>query len=335
MPVWNGEEFVLEAVKSVLNQSYSNIELIIVNDCSTDGTGAIVSSVRDSRVRILTNTQNRGIAISLLRGIENAQGDYIARIDSDDVCLLSRIGRQVRFLERNPDVDVLGGSALLFGRPPVRLKFASRRDGDIKAELLFRCALIHPSLMFRRSSIDEWYDPQIATAEDYDLWVRLMAGGAKFANLRTPVIRYRLHSKRTSEVRAREQIVESSVAQVKAATFLLGHLTDSESFALRVLSGHHPVCPALLADATNLALQMLRENDRRLLIEPKALRRRVVYELLLMLSRNLQGIPSLDAVVRLHMLRLVLANPGSVIGAIWYSLLRAPGHFARVSGSES
>lgn len=334
MPVWNGEAYVRETVASILDQRYPNIELIVIDDCSTDGTGAILSAQSDRRLRVLTNETNLGVAASLLRGVEAAQGKYVARMDADDICLKSRFVRQVRYLEKNPHVDVLGGSAILFGRPPTRLKLVARRDPHIKAELFFRCSMIHPSVMLRAYSVSEWYDPEVGAAEDYDLWSRLVTDSTVFANLWMPIIRYRLHAQRTSEVRSSQQSTESSAAQLKLVSQLLGDLGDDEERALRVLSEHRKTSSAVLQGAISIGLGMVDANDSRHLVEPKAMRRRAAYEIGSTLVVNVSSMGGLDDEIRFRALRLVAAHPSAPVRAVWNVLTRAIARRLKPRGSD-
>lgn len=333
MPVWNGDAFLREAIASVLSQTYTNIELIVVDDASTDGTEAILSEVRDRRVHVLRNPTNLGIGHSLLRAIDRSRGEYLARIDSDDLCLRSRIARQVRFMEKNPNVDVLGGGAVLFGRPPTRMKWVARRDRDIRAELFFRCALIHPSVMFRSATSGEWYDPQLRAAEDYELWVRLASRGAVFANLKAPVIRYRLHSKRASEVRAALQAYESGGAQMQFVALLLDDISDFDRVAMRALSDHRRVSSEVLSGAIDLGQRLVAANEVRRFVEPKAFRRRTAFEVASLMFWNLREMVHLEVATRRFALGLVVANPVPCMRAGWRVLLRSIARRRRTMGS--
>ena len=114
MPAFNAENTIIKSIKSILNQTYSNIELIIVNDFSNDNTLELITQIKDNRIKIINNDYNLGISGSLNIGIHASSGDYIARIDSDDIAYLNRIEIQVKFLS-NSGVDVLGGQIKTFG----------------------------------------------------------------------------------------------------------------------------------------------------------------------------------------------------------------------------
>jgi glycosyltransferase involved in cell wall biosynthesis len=280
IPVWNCRPYVTRALDSVLNQKFNDIEVLVVDDCSTDGTSEILRSYKDPRIRVLSNDENMGISRSLMRGIEASRGAYIARMDGDDICFKSRFDRQVRFLDKHRDVDVVGGSAVLIGRFPWRLKTVKRHDRAIKAQLIFHAPMIHPSVMFRRSAQMLRYDPDIHTAEDYDLWVRMAKAHAKFGNLGLPVIFYRVHRQRTSEVRAEEQTREGSeVRRRLLAEFLERDIEVSEEVALVALGARRIDDIDVLRAAVRLSHSILSANHRQRIVDPVELRRRLTFEM--------------------------------------------------------
>src|SRR5712664_3536185 len=108
MPAYNAERFIESTVKSVLGQTFENFEFLVVDDCSIDSTAQILSNIKDPRVRVLRNEKNLGIVGSLNRAALEARGHYIARIDADDLCFPTRFAKQIHFLDRNPDIRLLG-----------------------------------------------------------------------------------------------------------------------------------------------------------------------------------------------------------------------------------
>lgn len=197
MPVYNGESFLLEAAESILAQKKVNLELIIIDDGSTDSTGEIIDFLtqKDSRISAYKHTENAGIVSCLNWGIQQAQYEYIARMDSDDISLPDRLCAQQSFLDQNPTVGVVGTAVQRFGEISPRVVRYPKNDKCIKAHLVFRSPFCHPSVMFRRSLITgiDAYAEEAVSIEDYDLWIRL-ASHTKFANLPTPYLRYRMHA---------------------------------------------------------------------------------------------------------------------------------------------
>lgn len=203
MSAFNAEQFIGDSIASILGQKYRNIELILVDDGSTDRTDLVIKSFADPRIRHIKHARNMRLAASLNEGVRMARGSYVARMDADDVCLPDRIARQVRYMERNPNVTVLGGSAVAIGLGTGRLTYP-RRHSAIKAELLFQNSLCHPTVMFRKHAVPEWYNDSVLAGQDYELWVRLV-DRVEFFNGRAPVIAYRLHESQTARLMTNQQ----------------------------------------------------------------------------------------------------------------------------------
>ena len=195
MPAYNAEKFIKESIDSILNQTYRNFELIIINDGSQDSTDKIVKEYTDSRIRYLLNTRNLGIACTLNTGLGNARGKYIMRLDSDDIASVDRIEIQVEYMENHPDIAVLGCGMRTFGRgfEPYDM-IPSCEPDQIKIESLFFCPISHPSVMLRSSLVDEGflYNPTYERIEDYELWDRIF-NKHKIAALSKILVKYRLH----------------------------------------------------------------------------------------------------------------------------------------------
>jgi len=189
MAVYNGEEFVKKAIISILKQTYKNFELIIVNDGSTDSTNKIILSFADSRIKLINNKKNIGLARSLNKGARAASGKYIARIDADDFSSKERLEIQYKFLEKNKDIGIVGSWANIY-KTPHSLKYATTHE-EIKAEMLFNNPIVHSSVFIRSELLKvHLYDPRFVVAQDYELWARLL-DKTKFANV--PIIMiYRL-----------------------------------------------------------------------------------------------------------------------------------------------
>lgn len=197
MPVYNTEgSFLTEAIESILNQTFKDFEFIIINDCSTDeNIEQIVLSYKDERIVYLKNEQNLGIAETINVGLKNASGEYIARMDSDDISLPERFEKQVDFLDKNSDVGVLGTWYQWF--PKIRLMESFADNKHIKECLLtMHNEIGHPTVMLRNSVIKEnnaKYDIDATYVEDYALWLDLL-DKTNFANIPEVLLNYRKHS---------------------------------------------------------------------------------------------------------------------------------------------
>jgi len=203
MPVFNGEQYILESVNSILAQTVKDIELIVIDDGSTDDSGKIVQSIVDSRIVYRKLEQNMGISTATNLGYELAQGEYIAHMDSDDITLPGRLQKQAAFLARLPHVDIVGGRMELFNSTAsLGVAGVPVSDGEIKANLLFGAKNIHnPTAMLRHSFVKDKnlrFNP-IFKGPDWPFWVEAMFQGARFANLGEVVLRYRVHEKQESK----------------------------------------------------------------------------------------------------------------------------------------
>lgn len=205
MPAYNAEEYIAAAVESVLQQTYSYIELIIVNDGSTDNTRAIAESFNHNRLRVINHPDNYGVSEGHNTGLSVAEGEYVAILDSDDIALPDRIERQVEFMQRNPWVGVLGGAVTQFGEVPKDLNtkhiFPPIRHEHLHAQLLLNASFNNTTLMYRRVALDGIYDAvekkyyvgNYRSAEDYNLYAKLLSSGWKAASLRRPLTLQRKH----------------------------------------------------------------------------------------------------------------------------------------------
>ena len=197
MPVKDAEPYLAEAVDSILAQTFRDFRLLAIDDGSTDGSAATLERYArdDQRVQVVRNERNEGLARTLAKGVELAQTELVARMDPDDVAVPERLERQVRYLADHPEVDVLGtwatdidekGNALRPRRAPLD-------HGAIVSALIFANPMIHPTVMFRRVVVLRAgsYDTSVRVAEDYNLWFRCVAAGARFANLGESLLWYR------------------------------------------------------------------------------------------------------------------------------------------------
>lgn len=196
LPLFNAQNYIFEAVDSVLKQTYKNFELIILNDGSTDDSLKIVSNFNDDRV-IVINQENIGLSATLNKGINLAKGNLIARMDADDVCYPKRLEIQVRQFNQNPNLILLGTSTEYINDKGdyIATSIPIVGDRNIKHFLLNKGNVIaHPSVMFRKSVVEKvgGYCEKIGQYfEDHDLWVSMMNLG-EFDNLETPLLKYRL-----------------------------------------------------------------------------------------------------------------------------------------------
>lgn len=232
MAVHNDLRFLPEAVQSILGQSFTDFEFLIVDDASSDGSADYLRSLRDPRVRLLRNGTNLGLTRSLNIGLDTCRGRYVARMDADDVSERARLARQVAFLEANDQVGVLGTGRTLIDERGAKVADAPAVAG--RAAVLWKMmlgnAFAHPSVMLRRDVLERHalrYDETYQTAQDYELWVRILAH-AHGDNLPDAFLRYRLRDGGISRTRKVEQLANHDrIALVAIRTILPDFVTSA------------------------------------------------------------------------------------------------------------
>lgn len=195
IPVYNAEKYVEQAVRSIINQTYTNLEILCCDDCSTDGTFAILQKLaaEDSRVKLFKNESNLKIVRTLNSLVAAANGKYIARMDADDISLPKRIEKQVAFLESNPDYALCGTNAWHIDESGRKIgrSYLSVSNYEIKRTKFIRCPFYHPSVCMRSDVLKQnKYDYFFDKVEDYDLWMRIIEKNNAF-NLKERLLKYR------------------------------------------------------------------------------------------------------------------------------------------------
>jgi len=200
MSVYNGEEYLRVAIESILNQTFSDFEYIIINDCSTDGSREIILSYNDPRIRLIDNVSNQGLTKSLNIGIDAALGEYIARMDADDISLPDRFKKQIEFLHKNPETAMVGSSAIYVDETGKELHTVNVYIPPdlILARLFFGNVFVHTSVMGKSNLFKKFkYDVSLLHAQDYYLWSQI-AFENKVANIEEPLVKYRVHNQSIS-----------------------------------------------------------------------------------------------------------------------------------------
>jgi len=195
LPVWNAQSFLVDAISSVLLQTFEDFELLVLDDGSDDNSVKICQQFADSRIRLVLHSERQGIVKTLNHGISIAAGEYIARVDSDDVAVESRFEKQIQFLESHRDYGLVGSWMKTFGERKTTWKYPVG-DNAIRLAMLFNNPFGHPSVMFRRNwqhGSPGYYKDEFAYAEDFEYWVRISALW-KCENLPEALTLYRTHS---------------------------------------------------------------------------------------------------------------------------------------------
>lgn len=217
MPVYNGGKYLKKAVDSILNQTFKEFELLIINDGSTDNSMEVLHSYNDSRIRIVTNEQNLRLIKTLNKGIDLATGEYIARMDCDDIADPRRLEIQLKYMEKNPDVAVCGTGVKIIGQNRKPWQISGSPD-LIRNCLYVRSCMIHPSVMMRTEFLKQnniYYDLNYLHAEDYELFQRI-SEKYKVINLKAPLLNYRWSETSVSSVHTSEQEIMAAKISTEA-----------------------------------------------------------------------------------------------------------------------
>ena len=195
MGAYNTASTLPSSIDSVINQTYKDWELIICDDCSKDNTYDVAKSYADKyeNIVVIRNEKNSRLAYSLNHCLQYAKGEYVARMDADDLCLPDRLEKQVKFLDEHPEYQVVGGGVLLFDGEKVK-KTLLNPEVPEKEYLAKGVPFFHPTIMMRKSAYDalDGYlvSERTKRGQDYDMWFRFFANGFKGYNLQEPVLRY-------------------------------------------------------------------------------------------------------------------------------------------------
>ena len=214
MPVYNAEKYLVAAIESILQQTYRGFEFIIVNDCSADGSDAIIRQFSDDRIIYKQHAQNKGVVQAMNTGIAVATAPLICIMHADDIALPQRLELQKNWMDAHPETAVLAGKTLPVnetGNPAATWKMDEKisRRADIKRVMKWENCITHSTVMIRRDILNKYgYDtsqqlPEYAV-EDYPLWLSLLADGYAIDKLDTPLIQYRVHSQNTTHVHYRK-----------------------------------------------------------------------------------------------------------------------------------
>ena len=216
MPVYKTAPYLREAMDSILSQTFTDFELIILNDCSPDNADEILDTYTDSRIVRYKGEKNVGLSNILNVGIRMARGKYIARMDSDDLSMPDRLQIQVDYLDTHPGIDLVSVGMQLFGAKEENW-IRERNPDKVAIEALFHSPILHASSMWRRERFEEndlRFRQEMVPSEDYDLWTRAMVKGLRLVNLPLVLYRYRIHlaqaTTRTDLTAEKDRVVQQN-----------------------------------------------------------------------------------------------------------------------------
>jgi glycosyltransferase involved in cell wall biosynthesis len=208
MPVFNGAPYLAEAIRSILHQTFTDFEFLIIDDGSTDESVAVIHGFHDPRIHLVHNETNLGLVASLNKGLELAQGEYIARMDQDDISRLERLACQVRYMDAHPQIGVCGSWVQFIPKANNYVWKLPEKSEEILCWQFHTVGVAHPSVMMRRRLFEEHrllYDPQYRHIEDYELWGRAIRY-MDFANIQKVLLDYRISPGQICKVYGEDQL---------------------------------------------------------------------------------------------------------------------------------
>lgn len=288
LPVYNAESYLKEAIQSVLEQTYKNIELIIIDDGSTDNSGSIIIDyqAKDKRVNSYSNNGNKGIVYSLNRGIRICSGEFIARMDADDICYPERLTYQVNYLLKKSHIGIVGAEhELIDDSGHIISRNLRRKPTDpsyIEWRSFFTNPLAHSTVVFRRSVISDFrYEEEFFPSEDYRLWTILIKEN-RIGIYPKPLIKYRVHPESISANRNSQQQkmaakilrdhwlrnVEEKLSENEAnflSRFHLGKEIDPETNSIKLAFKIVKLCSYLYSKYQTVDIAVLKDMNQILL----------------------------------------------------------------------
>ncbi|MDP1802636.1 MAG: glycosyltransferase [Bacteroidota bacterium] len=264
MSVFNGEKYLREAIESILSQTYTDFEFIIINDGSTDSTDKIISSFSDKRIVYLNNSANMGLIESLNKGLKVSNGKYIARMDADDIALPERFKLQVQAFSENPNAMVIGSD--YYSLTPKKLTHIKNRNNSDyqKAVLLFSPGFCHPTVMMKNIFNEKniFYNKEYVHAEDYKLWTELSFLG-EFLNVTEPLLKYRSHSSQVSSNNKESQLLISRKIRGEFCKKLNFSLSEEQFDILNIIGDNTFITSMKVLDEIESCLLHLKEQNKQ------------------------------------------------------------------------
>ena len=273
LPSFNSSSYIYESIKSILNQSFKNFELIVIDDKSADQSIKIIKSFRDKRIKLIITKKRLGLAASLNLGIKSSTSKYIARMDSDDISEYNRVEEQVKFLEKNRHIDILGTAVKIIDEAGRIKKFLSypKNHLEIKWAMCLGCPIAHPTVMIRKNIFKKFgmYDSK-EKLEDYALWTKFLNRDVKFYNLDKYLLRLRKHEKNLSKnglVKFKRH--EINIIKKNINNIINFKITkEREVKSLEILSSNGKIKNRYTEEALKL-LNLIFFKFREIYIEPK------------------------------------------------------------------
>ena len=259
MCVYNAAEFLRQSIDSVLNQTFTDFELLIGEDGSTDNSFEIISGYKDPRIRIFRNPQNKGIGYSCNQLIRESRGEYLGRHDSDDISLPTRLQRQMDFFEKHPEIGICGTNITVFGDRSQK-KFYPQNDEEIRAYLILNDPFCTSTVLFKKPETPIYFNESLVVSEDYAFFFEL-SKVSKMANLPENLLNYRWHPNNITQLR--KDIKADSANQVRATIIsqtLSYQLEEHENRLMNLVSDRTPLTQIELELLEALLIKLIHKN---------------------------------------------------------------------------
>lgn len=264
MPVYNGAPYLAEAIRSILQQTFTDFEFLIIDDGSTDESVAVIQSICDSRIRLVLNDMNMGLVATLNRGLGLARGEYIARMDQDDISRSARLSKQVSFMDKNPRIGVCGSWVRFIPKAYHFVWKLPEKSEEIRCWLFNAVGVAHPSIIFRRQLFVEYglsYDPSFEYIEDFELWGRAIQY-MNFANIQEILLDYRISPRQMCATYGAEQLEKMAQIRLQRVRELgIEPTQDEQQFHEMIMNNALPPEPECL-DRTEQWLLKLEMANR-------------------------------------------------------------------------
>ncbi|TAH19339.1 MAG: glycosyltransferase family 2 protein [Cytophagales bacterium] len=265
MPVYNAEKYITTAVESILNQTFQDFELILIDDCSTDASVQIIKAIQSSKIQLLHTPQNSGAAASRNLGIAAANGEYIAFLDADDWAYPQRLQKQVDFLDKNPAIGVVGTwTEIIDENGKLIDEFVWEiEQSHIAPRLFFHNCFATSSVMLTKALALLQFDEEYPPAEDYELWMRLSTQ-TQFGIIREKLVKYLSHSQGISKLK-QKKMKENTLRILLNGLDKFGIKPTEKEIALHAQIAHleFEISKVFLADANQWLLKLKNANEKK------------------------------------------------------------------------
>ena len=306
------EEYLRTAIESILSQTYENFEFIIIDDASTGNDIEVIESYHDPRIILLQNESNHHVSYTANRGLAFAHGEYIARMDSDDISLPSRLEKQVLYMQKNRDVDILCAQAKFIGNREGIFAPGLRNSDHIKVNIFFGCPIVNPTVMFRASFVKKYsiyYDTSVEykAAEDYELWSRCI-DSATICEYPRVLIHYRVHDKQISTLTSKLQIESANKIRCKMLK-RLEIIPDQRETSIHYFLCTDTISPDVMLQETEVwAHRLLQGNNEHRIFQQRHFKEAILQHFFVLGIKSLiQKRITLKQVLKLRLMRQALS----------------------------